>query len=85
MLCARPQDGTVIVHSVRRGQFLRTLRPPGDSAVPAAISQLLVGMEGHIVVLTALEGQPSAKVAGPRHNAFILPAQLSLLLMSLNP
>uniref|UniRef100_A0A8C4ZPY9 Neurobeachin-like 2 n=1 Tax=Gadus morhua TaxID=8049 RepID=A0A8C4ZPY9_GADMO len=62
MAASGSKDGTVIVHSVRRGQFLRTLRPPGDSAVPAHISQLLVGTEGHIVVHTALEGRFSLLV-----------------------
>ncbi|XP_038567538.1 neurobeachin-like protein 2 isoform X2 [Micropterus salmoides] len=55
MAVSGSKDGTVIVHTVRRGQFLRTLRPPGDSCVPAQISQLQVGMEGHIVVQTSLE------------------------------
>lgn len=52
----------MIVHTVRRGQFLRTLRPPGDSCVPAQISQLQVGMEGHIVVQTSLEECSNRKV-----------------------
>lgn len=56
------QDGTVIVHTIRRGQFLRTLRPPGDSCVPAQISELQVGMEGHIVVQTSLEERSHRKV-----------------------
>lgn len=56
------QDGTVIVHTVRRGEFLRTLRPPGESCVPAKISQLQVGMEGHIVVQTSLEEGAYRKV-----------------------
>lgn len=56
------QDGTVIVHTIRRGQFLRTLRPPGDSCVPAPISELQVGMEGHIVVQTSLEERSHRKV-----------------------
>ncbi|XP_056300146.1 neurobeachin-like protein 2 isoform X3 [Pseudoliparis swirei] len=55
MAVSGSKDGTVIVHSVRRGQFLRTLHPPGDSCVPAVISELRVGMEGHIVVQTSLE------------------------------
>ncbi|XP_020504158.2 neurobeachin-like protein 2 isoform X1 [Labrus bergylta] len=55
MAVSGSKDGTVIVHTVRRGQFLRTLRPPGDSCVPAQISELQVGMEGHIVVQTSLE------------------------------
>ncbi|XP_040021146.2 neurobeachin-like protein 2 isoform X1 [Gasterosteus aculeatus] len=55
MAVSGSKDGTVIVHTVRRGEFLRTLRPPGESCVPAKISQLQVGMEGHIVVQTSLE------------------------------
>uniref|UniRef100_A0A4W6DRB4 Neurobeachin-like protein 2 n=1 Tax=Lates calcarifer TaxID=8187 RepID=A0A4W6DRB4_LATCA len=55
MAVSGSKDGTVIVHTVRRGQFLRTLRPPGNSCVPAQISELQVGMEGHIVVQTSPE------------------------------
>uniref|UniRef100_A0A665UAK3 Neurobeachin-like protein 2 n=1 Tax=Echeneis naucrates TaxID=173247 RepID=A0A665UAK3_ECHNA len=55
------KDGTVIVHSVRRGQFLRTLRPPGSSCAPAQISELQVGMEGHIVVQTSLAERSNRK------------------------
>ncbi|KAM8735227.1 neurobeachin-like protein 2 isoform 1-T1 [Acanthopagrus schlegelii] len=61
MAISGSKDGTVIVHTVRRGQFLRTLRPPGDSCVPAHISELQVGMEGHIVVQTSLEERPHRK------------------------
>lgn len=56
------QDGTVIVHTIRRGQFLRSLRPPVESSVPAQISELHVGMEGHIVVQTSLEECSHRKV-----------------------
>lgn len=56
------QDGTVIVHTIRRGQFLRTLRLPGESYVPAQIAALQVGMEGHIVVQTSQEERPHRKV-----------------------
>ncbi|CAL9705848.1 unnamed protein product [Knipowitschia caucasica] len=55
MAVSGSKDGTVIVHSIRRGQFLRSLRPPGDSHSPAHIAELQVGMEGHIVVQTAVE------------------------------
>ncbi|XP_031708990.1 neurobeachin-like protein 2 isoform X2 [Anarrhichthys ocellatus] len=61
MAVSGSKDGTVIVHTVRRGQFLRTLRPPGDSCVPAIISELQVGMEGHIVVQTSLEERSHRK------------------------
>ncbi|XP_070767640.1 neurobeachin-like protein 2 [Enoplosus armatus] len=55
MAVSGSKDGTVIVHTVRRGQYLRTLQPPSDSCVPAQISELQVGMEGHIVVQTSVE------------------------------
>lgn len=55
----------MIVHTIRRGQFLRSLRPPGDSSVPAHISQLQVGMEGHMVVQTSLEERSHRKVRSP--------------------
>ncbi|KAM9352743.1 neurobeachin-like protein 2 [Symphorus nematophorus] len=61
MAVSGSKDGTVIVHTVRRGQFLRTLRPPGESCVPAQISQLQVGMEGHIVVQTSQEERSNRK------------------------
>lgn len=52
----------MIVHSVRRGQFLRTLRPPADAGVPPQISELQVGMEGHVVIQTAAEDGAHRKV-----------------------
>ncbi|XP_035491031.2 neurobeachin-like protein 2 isoform X3 [Scophthalmus maximus] len=61
MAVSGSKDGTVIVHTVRRGQFLRTLRPPGSSCVPAPISKLQVGSEGHIVVQTSLEERVNRK------------------------
>lgn len=50
------------MHTIRRGEFLRTLRPPGNGYVPAPISALQVGMEGHIVVQTSLEEHSHRKV-----------------------
>ncbi|XP_068179302.1 neurobeachin-like protein 2 isoform X1 [Antennarius striatus] len=61
MAVSGSKDGTVIVHTIRRGQFLRTLRPPVDSCVPAQISELQVGMEGHIVVQTSREERSRRK------------------------
>ncbi|XP_076009798.1 neurobeachin-like protein 2 isoform X2 [Genypterus blacodes] len=61
MAVSGSKDGTVIVHTVRRGQFLRTLRPPGESCVPSQITELQVGMEGHIVVQTATEERSTGK------------------------
>ncbi|KAM3613566.1 uncharacterized protein V6R79_001520 [Siganus canaliculatus] len=61
MAVSGSKDGTVIVHTIRRGEFLRTLRPPGYSCVPAQISELQVGMEGHIVVQTSVEERSHRK------------------------
>ncbi|KAM9783238.1 neurobeachin-like protein 2 [Neosynchiropus ocellatus] len=58
MAVSGSKDGTVIVHTVRRGLFLRTLRPPCEGCGPAQVSALQVGLEGHIVVQTSLE-EPS--------------------------
>lgn len=72
------QDGTVIVHTVRRGQFLRTLRPPNESCIPTQISGLQVGMEGHIVVQTSLE-ERSNKKARPVNIYFLMHSNVRLL------
>ncbi|XP_026148843.1 neurobeachin-like protein 2 isoform X3 [Mastacembelus armatus] len=61
MALSGSKDGTVIVHTIRRGQFLRTLRPPCDSCLSSQISALQVGMEGHIVVQTSLEERSNRK------------------------
>ncbi|XP_061572701.1 neurobeachin-like protein 2 isoform X3 [Cololabis saira] len=61
MAVSGSKDGTVIVHTVRRGQFLRTLRPPGNSCVPAHISDVQVGMEGHVVVQTSQKESSNRK------------------------
>lgn len=59
---APPQDGTLIVHSVRRGQFLRTLRPAFEGGLSSRITELAVGMEGHLVAHAVAEGRHSGKV-----------------------
>ncbi|XP_058230531.1 neurobeachin-like protein 2 isoform X2 [Hemibagrus wyckioides] len=57
MAISGSKDGTVIVHSIRRGHYLRTLRPPCESCISVRVNQLQVGMEGHIVAQTVLEGK----------------------------
>lgn len=56
------QDGTVIIHTVRRGQYMRCLRPPCDSSLPLSILHLAVSWEGHLLVHTCLEGKATLKV-----------------------
>ncbi|KAJ8004840.1 hypothetical protein DPEC_G00140480 [Dallia pectoralis] len=61
MAVSGSKDGTLIVHSVRRGQFLRTLRPFGEVCSPVRVTELQVGMEGHIVAQMILEGHTAGK------------------------
>uniref|UniRef100_A0A673H8U3 Neurobeachin-like protein 2 n=1 Tax=Sinocyclocheilus rhinocerous TaxID=307959 RepID=A0A673H8U3_9TELE len=61
MAISGSKDGTVIMHSVRRGQYLRTLRPPCESCLAAPVAHLEVGMEGHIVAQTVMEGRTAGK------------------------
>uniref|UniRef100_A0A4W6E3W2 Neurobeachin-like protein 2 n=1 Tax=Lates calcarifer TaxID=8187 RepID=A0A4W6E3W2_LATCA len=57
MAVSGSRDGTVIIHTVRRGQYMRCLRPPCDSSLPLSILHLAVSWEGHLLVHTCLEGK----------------------------
>uniref|UniRef100_A0AAX7TCJ9 Neurobeachin-like protein 2 n=1 Tax=Astatotilapia calliptera TaxID=8154 RepID=A0AAX7TCJ9_ASTCA len=48
MAVSGARDGTVIIHTVRRGQYMRCLHPPCDSSLPLSILHLAVSWEGHI-------------------------------------
>ncbi|KAF7669441.1 hypothetical protein LDENG_00186230 [Lucifuga dentata] len=80
MAVSGSKDGTVIVHSVRRGQFLRMLRPPGENW-PFQITELQVGMEGHIVVQTMMEKRSTGKTKCPLHVYSVNGCLLSSLTM----
>lgn len=61
-VCVSTQDGTVIIHTVRRGQYMRCLRPPCDSSLPVSILHLAVSWEGHLLVHTCIEAKATLKV-----------------------
>ncbi|XP_063076336.1 neurobeachin-like protein 2 isoform X2 [Engraulis encrasicolus] len=61
MAVSGSKDGTLIVHSVRRGQFLRTLHPASEVGLSSRITELAVGMEGHLVAHAVVEGRHSGK------------------------
>lgn len=61
-VCVSTQDGTVIIHTVRRGQYMRCLRPPCDSSLPLSILHLAVSWEGHLLVHTCIEAKATLKV-----------------------
>lgn len=51
----------MIIHTVRRGQFVAALRPPG-ATLPGPISHLALGSEGQIVVQSSACERPGAQV-----------------------
>ncbi|XP_072010630.1 neurobeachin-like protein 2 isoform X2 [Engystomops pustulosus] len=61
MAVSGSKDGSVIVHTIRRGQFMRCIRPPCESSLPLSISHLAVGLEGQIVFQSSIEGRSSLK------------------------
>ena len=44
------QDGSVIIHTVRKGHYMRTLRPPHNMDYVMNIPMLAVDDMGHIIV-----------------------------------
>ncbi|XP_028742695.1 neurobeachin-like protein 2 isoform X2 [Peromyscus leucopus] len=66
MAVSGSEDGTVIIHTVRRGQFVAALRPPG-ATLPGPISHLALGSEGQIVVQSSACERPGAQVTYSLH------------------
>ncbi|KAF1643411.1 Neurobeachin-like protein 2, partial [Eudyptes chrysocome] len=62
MAVSGSKDGTIIIHTVRRGLFIRSLRPPSESSPPAVLSHLAVGPEGQVVAQTAVGQRACLKV-----------------------
>ncbi|XP_056156935.1 neurobeachin-like protein 1 [Lampris incognitus] len=67
MAVSGSRDGTVIIHTVRRGQYMRCLRPPCESTLPLSILHLAVSWEGHLLVHTCLEGKATLKDKNALH------------------
>ncbi|KAM9307763.1 neurobeachin-like protein 2 [Gastrophryne carolinensis] len=61
MAVSGSKDGTIIVSTIRRGQFMRCLKPPCESSLPLTISHLAVALEGQIVFQSSIEGRSSLK------------------------
>ncbi|MEE6514043.1 hypothetical protein FKM82_021983, partial [Ascaphus truei] len=61
MAVSGSKDGTINVHTIRLGQFMRCIKPPCESSLPSSISHLLVGLEGQIVFQTTIEGRSALK------------------------
>ncbi|XP_072905355.1 neurobeachin-like protein 2 isoform X3 [Hemitrygon akajei] len=61
MAVSGSKDGTVIVHTIRRGQFMRSLRPPCESTLPMTINNLVIGYEGQMVIQSSIGSRASSK------------------------
>ncbi|KAM8758503.1 neurobeachin-like protein 2 [Rhynchonycteris naso] len=66
MAVSGSEDGTVIIHTVRRGQFVAVLRPPG-AMLPGPVSHLALGSEGQIVVQSSAQERLGAQVTYSLH------------------
>uniref|UniRef100_A0A8D1AC25 Neurobeachin-like protein 2 n=1 Tax=Sus scrofa TaxID=9823 RepID=A0A8D1AC25_PIG len=66
MAVSGSEDGTVIIHTVRRGHFVATLRPPG-ATLPGPVAHLALGSEGQIVVQSSARERLGAQVTYSLH------------------
>nr|XP_035963586.1 neurobeachin-like protein 2 isoform X3 [Halichoerus grypus] len=66
MAVSGSEDGTVIIHTVRRGQFVAALQPPG-AMLPGPVSHLALGSEGQIVVQSSAWERVGAQVTYSLH------------------
>ncbi|XP_075464697.1 neurobeachin-like protein 1 isoform X2 [Ascaphus truei] len=67
MAVSGARDGTVIIHTIRRGQYMRTLKPPCESSLVLTIPNLAVSWDGHIVIHSSLEGKGTLKNKNALH------------------
>lgn len=67
MAVSGSRDGTVIIRTIRKGQYMRTLRPPCESSLLLTVPHLAVSWEGHIVVHTSIEGKTTLKDKNALH------------------
>nr|XP_054753108.1 neurobeachin-like protein 1 [Lytechinus pictus] len=50
MAVSASKDGTIIVNTILKGHYIRTLRPPNDPNAPLSIPCLAISEEGHIII-----------------------------------
>ncbi|CAH6791686.1 unknown_gene_16059 [Phodopus roborovskii] len=61
MAVSGSRDGTVIIHTIQKGQYMRTLRPACESSLFLTIPSLTISSEGHIVICSSLEEKATLK------------------------
>ncbi|MBZ3888746.1 Neurobeachin-like protein 1 [Sciurus carolinensis] len=67
MAVSGSRDGTVIVHTIQKGQYMRTLRPPCESSLFLTIPNLAISWEGHIVIYSSSEEKTTLKDKNALH------------------
>ncbi|XP_069471622.1 neurobeachin-like protein 1 isoform X2 [Ambystoma mexicanum] len=67
MAVSGAKDRTVIIHTIRRGQYMRTLRPPCESSLVLTVPNLAVSWDGHIVIHTCIDGKSTLKNKNALH------------------
>nr|XP_020040134.1 neurobeachin-like protein 1 [Castor canadensis] len=67
MAVSGSRDGTVIIHTIQKGQYMRTLRPPCESCLFLTIPNLAISWEGHIVIYSSIEEKTTLKDKNALH------------------
>ncbi|XP_075385717.1 neurobeachin-like protein 1 isoform X2 [Tenrec ecaudatus] len=67
MAVSGSRDGTVIIHTIQKGQYMRTLRPPCESSLLLTIPYLALSWEGHIVISSSIEEKTTRKDKNTLH------------------
>ncbi|XP_033620440.1 neurobeachin-like protein 1 isoform X2 [Fukomys damarensis] len=67
MAVSGSRDGTVIIYTIKKGQYMRTLRPPCESSLFLTIPNLAISWEGHIVIYSSTEEKTTLKDKNALH------------------
>ncbi|XP_006816022.1 neurobeachin-like protein 1 [Saccoglossus kowalevskii] len=67
MTASSSRDGTCIIHTVRKGHYVRTLRPTSDDPLPMSIPLLAVSEEGHIALYCEQRSPGINKHSSPKY------------------
>ncbi|XP_037379777.1 neurobeachin-like protein 1 isoform X1 [Talpa occidentalis] len=67
MAVSGSRDGTVIIHTIQKGQYMRTLRPPCESSLLLTIPNLAISWDGHIVIYSSIEEKTTLKDKNALH------------------
>lgn len=67
MAVSGSRDGTVIIHTIQKGQYMRTLRPPCESSLLLTIPNLAISWEGYIVIYSSIEETTTLKDKNALH------------------